>query len=290
MTESQSRDAVMRRLGAMIGLEWQILDVLDRQQAEVCEPAQAAAAVSQFREIATAQRDALRARLEAVGGGEASLGVAAANQPRAEAARPRPASAILQASISAFAEAIAGYSILYATARLMYDVATCDLAERHLHAYIQVLQAIIRLIPDVVGWELRQEGLACRCICPACSLGACLCIRNSVDLLRGEWGATPLGERSPEPNAVDMLLAGWAGVPSGQGVDLRSEPRPGSQLAEAGVHQGDRILSVDGQEVSTNGELQSAIRKHQIGEELTLRIERRAGEATEVLARHVSDL
>lgn len=296
MVEARSREAVLRRIEEMIGLENEIVSMLEHQRFHLPEPVQAAA-IEHLRGTAAARRDALRARLSAAGGVEAGSegtgGESIAHSTWADdASHPRSGSVMLTETVSEFAKAVAAYSILYTTARLMFDGETCDLAEEHMHGYAREMQAVSWLIPDVVAGELRQGDLTCRCICPACSIGACLCVRNSINTLLDGWGASqPFDASVAKPEGVDALLEGWgaAGLPYRPGVDLRSPPRPGSQLAEAGIRQGDRILSVDDQEVSTNDDLQTALRRHQIGEEVRLRVERRAGEIVEIVARHVSD-
>ena len=66
-------------------------------------------------------------------------------------------------------------------------------------------------------------------------------------------------------------------------------PRPGSQLAEAGVERGDRIIAVDGERIHTNTEIQRALRGHPMGESMTLQVVR-AGVAQEIRVARVSDL
>ena len=70
---------------------------------------------------------------------------------------------------------------------------------------------------------------------------------------------------------------------------MRVPPRPGSQLTEAGLERGDRIVSVDGQLVHSNGEIQRALRGHPIGESMTMQVVR-AGEPQEIRVARVSDL
>jgi len=66
-------------------------------------------------------------------------------------------------------------------------------------------------------------------------------------------------------------------------------PRPGSQLAEAGLERGDRIIAVDGEPVHTNSEIQRALRGHPIGDAMTVQVVR-AGEPQEIRVARVSDL
>jgi S1-C subfamily serine protease len=66
-------------------------------------------------------------------------------------------------------------------------------------------------------------------------------------------------------------------------------PKPESELARAGVRGADRLLAVDGQEVRSVADIQAAIRKHALGEEVRLLVQRGAGPAREIGVRHVSD-
>ncbi len=75
----------------------------------------------------------------------------------------------------------------------------------------------------------------------------------------------------------------------GDGVELHSPPRPGSQLAAAGIHERDRVLSVDGAPVRSTAELQAALRTHPLRETAQLSVQRSTGELVEVPVRHISD-
>jgi S1-C subfamily serine protease len=55
------------------------------------------------------------------------------------------------------------------------------------------------------------------------------------------------------------------------------------------VRGADRLLAVDGQEVRSVADIQAAIRKHALGEEVRLLVQRGAGPAREIGVRHVSD-
>ncbi len=96
-----------------------------------------------------------------------------------------------------------------------------------------------------------------------CSIGACGCIRATLSTAESAW-SRPARE---------------------SGLTLLSPPRPGSQLAEAGLEEGDRILSVDGEEVGWNVDAQTALCRHEVGQEARLTVERRSGERTDVRVR-----
>jgi PDZ domain len=181
------------------------------------------------------------------------------------------ASEAIEAAYIAVGEASGVAASLFTTGRLMFEGAACDLAVNHMKTYAQVTKALNLLLPQVVGWELREEGLACHCICPMCGLGACGCIWASLHNIDVAWGGAGLAE------------------PDERGIPLRSPPRSGSQLAAAGVQQWDRIVSVDDEPVRSLGELQAALRRHGIGEEVRLRIDL-DDESREIVVRHASDL
>lgn len=181
----------------------------------------------------------------------------------------RSLSSELEAVAGAGASIVTAYGALYAAARLLYEADVCDLAAAHAAAWREALQAIQdRLVEEVHG-ELLADGLTCRCVCPACGIGACGCTRNSIDTVRRHWGQPVL-----EP--TDGLL-------------LRIPPRPGSQLAEAGLGRGDRIVAVEGEVVHDNAELQRALRRHPLGEAMPIQVQR-DGRADELRVARVSDL
>jgi PDZ domain-containing protein len=181
----------------------------------------------------------------------------------------RPLSALLEDVVSAAASALVAYGALYASARLLYENEVCNLADAHGADWAGELVALNDLMAPVVHGELVSGGLTCCCICPTCGIGACGCTRNSIDTIRGYWGQPGL-----EPS---------------EGLELRVPPRPGSQLAEAALERGDRIIAVDGELVHTNAEIQRALRGHPIGESMTMQVVR-AGAPQEIRVARVSDL
>ncbi len=103
-----------------------------------------------------------------------------------------------------------------------------------------------------------------------CGIGACGCHSLGTATVNQAWReTTPGGE-------------GARGFPL-------QPPRSDSHLALAGVQGGDRLLKVDGQEVQAVAEVQAAIRKHAIGEELRLVIQRGPEAPQETRVEHVSD-
>lgn len=166
---------------------------------------------------------------------------------------------------SAHAAAVA----LFQTGRLMLVGAACDLALERIKTYRSASNALNALLPQVVAWELRDEGLPCHCVCPMCGLGLCGCIWASL-------------------HNIDIAVAGAGVAPDERGIPLRSPPRPGSQLAAAAVHQWDRVVSVDDEQVRTVPELETALRRHAIGDDVRLGLTR-DGERRELVVKHISD-
>lgn len=212
-------------------------------------------------EAATTLREPLPAELSALAR-ETAVAERAAPGPAAASERLRD---VYVHAGSAHGAAVA----LFQTGRLMLVGAACDVALERIKTYRSVSNALNALLPQVVAWELREEALACHCVCPICGLGACGCIWASL-------------------HSIDMAMGGAGVAPDERGIPLRSPPRPGSQLVAAEVHQWDRVVSVDGEPVRTVPELQTAMRRHAIGDDVRLGLTR-DGEHRELVVKHVSD-
>jgi hypothetical protein len=260
MATDASPGPVHERLASAIAIELGIAEALARV-ARAFDQAAGMAEVERLRVVVREHVAAL-----------AALGLAPGRHsldgPVATEIGSRPTQAISSAE-QGFTAATQAYAELYATARLLYEPEVCDLAERHLAHHIEGLQVMAGLLPGALARELNADGLFCRCICPACSIGACGCVRNSIATIADAWG--------------------WPGLPTSDGVELLSPPRPGSQLAAASIHERDRVLAVDGALVRSNAELQAALRTHPLGETARLSVQRSTGELVEVPVRHVSD-
>jgi hypothetical protein len=264
MADNELAGAVFRRLSRVQMREFQLVDTLEQLAT--------ADAIDQVGAEAFARMSALvashMAALEELAGlrGSELDGMAPTVRPRDTDCG---LSELLEDAITAAASAVVAYGALYAAARLLYEIEVCDLADAHAADWARELAALNDLLAPAVHADLLSEGLTCRCVCPTCGIGACGCTRNSVDTIRGYSGQSQL-----EP---------------GDGLELRMPPRPGSQLAEAGLERGDRIISVDGQLVHTNAEIQRALRGHAIGESMAMEVVR-AGECQEIRVARVSDL
>jgi hypothetical protein len=275
MTDEAASRRVTEQLAALREADRRLARALDATTAGVSSLPETAIDMEPAEEIAAAiaaLREPLPATLDALA---ATEDVSTRQGPDRVGDGPAPSSAkasdAIQAAYRAVGEAAGAAVSVFTTGRLMFEGAACDLAVDRMKTYAQVTKALNALLPQVVGWELREEGLACHCVCPMCGLGVCGCIWASLHNIDLAWGGAGLAE------------------PDERGIPLRSPPRPGSQLAAEGVQQWDRVVAVDDQAVRAPAELQTALRRHAIGEEVRLRIDR-DGESREIVVRHASDL
>ncbi len=269
MADQQGRDTLRRRTLELLALENDIGAELGDQCQAMCAFPDVANTVARFLAMIEEQRDALRSYLEnrgevtdaTVSGVRGFVG----RKPHSQAV-----SDMLRSDYAAFTYAAISYAVLFELALRLYDPDLRELAPRHLSRYAEAAQTISQLIFDTVAGELVSDGLQCCCICPMCSIGACGCVSASSVTLNEAWSeAAPSGDVAP----------GF----------LIQPPRPGSPLALAGIRGGERLLKVDGQPVHSIVEIQSAIRKHSLGDDVRLLLQRGSMEAKEIQVKHVGD-
>ncbi len=198
-------------------------------------------------ERASARFDALDAYLRA-GDHDANKETPA---PRSTVAVAGPASVAAIALYARHSHAAIAYAALFEMSLRLYDPRLREIAPRHLNEAAQAASELAEGLARLVSDELAGAGLDCHCVCPMCSLGACGCV--SV----GHGAAATLSYRD--------------GDPAREGFDLQ-RPRPASQLADAGVVAGDRLLAIDGEAVTSVSDVQGALRRHDIGERVELLI------------------
>jgi len=250
-------------LADLIAIETRIVDSVERWADAVRDDPDAAATIDRMRNTSKSHRDALDDRLAVT---SRSARPSTSEPPNVRVPTQSASEALRRAGEAAVAAAFA-CEAAYQTARLSGDGDTCDLLESHLSDHAATVVDARRVLPHLVARELRGAGLTCLCRCPMCSIGACGCVRATLAAGELAWS----GE---EPARTSGLI-------------LHSPPRPGSQLAEAGLEEGDLVLTVDGDEVGLNRDAQAALRRHEVGEEVRIDVERRGGERTEVIVRRV---
>lgn len=258
--EARATRAVADRLADLIEIERQISDSAEGWASAVRDHPEAVELLDRIRSTVQSQREALERSREAQGRVE--------RRERAETQTgPLSASEALSRATEVLVTAALRCEVAYQTARLAYAVDACDLLESMLMDVAALVGDARRVLPHVVARELRDVAINCVCRCPMCSIGACGCIRATLATTEEAWG----GEApAREP-----------------GLSLLSPPRPSSQLAEAGLEAGDRILSVDGVGVGSNADLQAALRRHDVGGEALVDVERLGGEMTQLVVRRV---
>src|SRR2546427_9161535 len=185
-------------------------------------------------------------------------------------ARGAPSS--LVSLYGALNEAALSYGRLHAIAHRAFDSQgegnTADLAEAHLRAHAAEIQQLNLGVSDVVVRELDAAGAECRCRCPSCGFGLCLCATHGATTVRQAWSETLPEIRPTGPKAV--------------------RPEPTSPRRRLALGEGDRVIAIDGHEIATDldaGAVQRAVRGHAPDGPMTLRI-RRGGETepTEISA------
>ena len=278
MAEDRVREHALRRhVAEMVALESDIEGALENQREKVQAHREATAIVRHCHEMSSRQRETLEAHLQRLGGDSTELTDTAVatffgTVGDSDGVRTPSESDLLRANYTAFNYAAISYAALCEMGLRLYDPPLREMAWRHLQAYAEAAQQINQLIAKVVAWELQQQGLECRCICPMCSMGACGCVAAGTYYLNEAWRETTPNSRATE--------RGFLLLP----------PRAGSPLAVAGVQGGERLLEVDDRPVTTIAEIQTAIRKHSLGEEVGVLVQRGAESPRAIRTRHISDL
>jgi hypothetical protein len=249
----------------LIILEEQVQTLLADQADDVGGHPSAAAALGRFQDMVEAHRTSLAARLSALGGTRASepgrlMALPVPSEHSISATGPTRVSRALHAWSSAFNHLAFAYGVLHTVAHRFYDSqgegnTGEDLAEVHLRRYARAVQEISQLLSDVVVWELGSAGEECRCQCPSCAVGICLCAPHGTITINRSWRETTPG-------------------PTGPGIEVRPS-RAASPAIQAGLHAGDRIVGIDGQELATDLDtmtLQKAISAHNPGQSIHLEV------------------
>jgi hypothetical protein len=265
----QRGQETLRRVTELLALESDLEAAVGAQRQAMHAYPEAAAAVERFHAMITGQRDDLRSYLESRGEG-ADPTPSGVRAFVGDGPHPQAVSDILRNDYTAFTYAAISYAMLVELAFRLYDPDLRALAPKHLNGYAEAAQTINQLIITTVADELAAVGLECHCVCPMCSMGACGCVSLGNAMLSAAWHETAPAEEA-EP-----------------GFPLQP-PRSGSPLALAGIQRGDRLLEVDGQHVDSIGEIQAAIRKHPIGDDVQLLVQCGSASTRDIQVKHVGD-
>ena len=272
ITSMQNPNRLQTQLVDMIALETAIEKKFEELIPEVSVHAGVTALLTGFQTLTRAHRQALETRLQTITGTipllKGTTGVLPLDRLSQEAVYP--VSTALQIIYTMFNQAVIGYSVLHVlSTRFLDSLLVADegtsyhLTRQHMQNYIQAIQQISRLLHDVMIWELDQGGLECQCTCPSCGVGICLCAMAGRSFLRDTW-----------------IEAGPIVDDKGVYIQL---PKKNSAAAKAGLHRGDVILAIGGQEIKLYGELQSAVRNAKPGEEVQLTVRRDSDVLEEVV-------
>jgi len=263
MTDDSRWQALVRATTEMVAFETELAAKLEEEEQVLQPYPEALSTIEGFRQMVGAQRDRMASYLDSTGvKGRAPSGFTFPSGAGA-------AGALRRVSVG-FSHAAVSYAVLVEMAFRLYEPALREIAPEHLRAYAKATSAVNGLLPSVVARELSQEGLHCACICPMCGAGACGCVAVGRAIVMDAWQEATV----PAP-----ALPGFSLQP----------PRPESELARAGIQGGERLLAMDGKEVHSIWDIQGAFRKHAIGEEVRLMVQRESDAARGVIVRHVSD-
>ena len=279
MTADLRFQLIRRTVAELVANEGEVAGRLERAQQLSAGHPDTLAAIERLRPMLQTHRDQLATYLKESGGAEPSGEM---TSPLSASRESNALSEALRDLCLAFHNCALGYAMLFEVALRLYEPRLREIAPRHLKAHADAALSTARLLPGVVARQLAQDGLHCACLCPMCGLGACGCVDYGTETLTTAWRDA---------------AAPWPGLPWPSAVPTESQPpafvlqtpKPDSQLARAGVLGGEQVLAVDGQQVRGFWDVQVAIRKHSLGDEVGLMIQRGSETPRELKCQHVSE-
>ena len=258
---------IHRTVAELAASEGDVAGRLERAQQLSSGHPDTLAAIQRLRPMVQTHRDQLATYLKESGGAEPSSEMTS----RLSASRESNAlSEALRDLCLAFHNCALGYAMLYEVALRLYEPRLREIAPEHLKAHADAAFSTARLLPGVVAWQLAQDGLHCACTCPMCGLGACGCVAMGTETLTEAWRDAAPTESEPR---------GFVLLP----------PKPESELARAGVQGGALVLAVDGDQVRGRAEVQAALRKRTLGDEVRFLIQRSSESPREFVVRQAGD-
>lgn len=267
MTVDLRLQAIRRTVAELAASEGDVAGRLERARQLSSEHPDTLAAIQRLRPMVQTHRDQLATYLKDSGGAEASRET---TSPQATSMGATALSEVLRDLCLAFHHCALSYAMLYEVALRLYEPRLREIAPKHLKAHAGAALSTARLLPGVVAWQLAQDGLLCACTCPMCGLGACGCVAMGTETLIDAWRDAAPTESEPP------------------GFVLQS-PGPESELARTGVQGGELVLAVDGQQVRCRQEVQDALRKRTLGDEVRFLIRRGSESPREFIVRHAGD-
>ena len=266
MTTDLKFMVIRRSVAELVTFEAEVAGRLERAQQLSSAHPDALAAIQRLRPMVQTHRDQLATYLKDPGGAGPSRETSLQSTPREATAL----SEALRDLCLAFHHCALSYGMLYEVALRLYEPHLREIAPKHLKAHAEAALSTARLLPGVVAWQLAQDGLFCACTCPMCGLGACGCVSWGTESLIDAWRDAAPTESEPP---------GFVLLP----------PKRESELARAGVQGGELVLAVDGQQVRGRQEVQDALRKRKLGDEVRFLIQRGSESPREVIVRHAGD-
>jgi PDZ domain len=267
MTVNRRLELIRHAVAELAAFEGEMAASLDRAKHLSKGHPDALAAIRHLQPIVQTHRDQLVVYLEDTGGAEPS---GETTSPRSISTEVAAFSEVLRDLCLAFHQCALSSAMLYEVALRLYEPRLREIVPEHLKTQADAALSMARLLPAVVARQLDEDGLHCACTCPMCGLGACGCVSWGTESLVNAWrDAIPAASGPP----------GFVLLP----------PKPESELARAGVRGGEFVLAVDGHQVCGRQEVQDALRKHTLGDEVRLLIQRGSEAPRELIVRHAGD-
>jgi hypothetical protein len=267
MTVDLRLQVIRRTVAELAAIEGDVAGRLERAQQLSSGHPDALATIQRLRPMVQTHRDQLATYLKDSGGAGPS---GETTSPQSASREAAALSEVLRDLCLAFHHLTLSYAMLHEVALRLYEPRLREIAPEHLKAHADAALSTARLLPGVVAWQLAQDGFHCACTCPMCGVGACGCVSFCTESLIDAWRDAVPAESEPP---------GFVLLP----------PKRESELARAGVQGGELILAVDGQQVRGRQEVQDALRKRTLGDEVRFLIQRGSESPRELIVRHAGD-